>query len=442
MISSSSAPLFLALRYLRPRRTFVSVITLISILGVTLGVGVLVVVMSVFKGWQIEFKKLLLGFEPHIVLMQQREQELPESASRAARIDWRQMQQRIQATPGVLSATPIAEGYGAIRTAKTAPEGVEILGMRPGKDNTLLAKLERHRLQGRLDLKGDCIVITDRLARKLGVKLGENVSVLARETIGQMIRDLRAADAKMDPEKAQAAKDEIIVIPKDLTISAILRGDTAGERCYTPLHIAQELFNLEGDVSGIEVEIADPELADTMAIGWFNATDWPMEWSPRTWTDLHGYTLQMVENQKSLLWFLLLFIILVAAFCVMNTTITVTMQKRREIGILTALGTRASQVIAIFLNQAGIVALVGLCGGLAGGFTILHFRNDLRRWIAESTGRDFFPQDIYFLSEIPSQIDLLDLATISGLATVLCVLAALIPAWVAARVDPAVALRE
>lgn len=439
MISSSSAPLFLALRYLRPKRSFVSVITLISIMGVMLGVGVLVVVMSVFKGWQSEFKKLLLGFEPHIVLMQQ---PGPKDTAGPARIDWRQMQQRIQVAPGVLSAIPIAEGYAAIRTAKMDPEGVEILGMKPGEDNALLAKLERHRLSGRLDLKGDCIVITDRLARKLGVKLGDPVSVLARETIGQMIRDLRTADAEVDPAKAQAAKDEIIVIPKELTVSAILRGDTAGERCYTPLYIAQELFNLEGDVSGIEVEMTDPEQADAMAISWINATDWPMEWSPRTWTDLHGYTLQMVENQKSLLWFLLLFIILVAAFCVMNTTITVTMQKRREIGILTALGTRASQVIGIFLNQAGIVALVGLVGGLAGGFTILHFRNDLRRWIAESTGRDFFPQDIYFLSEIPAQIDPLDLATISGLAIVLCVLAALIPAWVAARVDPAVALRE
>ncbi|MCA1962698.1 MAG: FtsX-like permease family protein [Prosthecobacter sp.] len=442
MMPSSSAPFFLALRYLRPRRSFVSVITLISILGVMLGVGVLVVVMSVFKGWQIEFKKLLLGFEPHIVLMQQRQEEPSEGGDKPARTDWRQMQQRLQSAPGVLSATPIAEGYGAIRTGKKDPEGVELLGLRDGAENALLAKLERHRLEGTFDLNGDHIILTDRLAKKLDVKLGDTVSVLAGDTIRQMIRDLRAADEQADPEKAQAVREEIVIIPKDLTVTAILRADTAGERCYTPLFIAQELFNLEGDVSGIEVELADPDLADRTAIAWLDAPDWPAEWSPRTWTDIHGYTLQMVENQKSLLWFLLLFIILVAAFCVMNTTITVTMQKRREIGILTALGTRVGQVIAIFLNQAGIIALLGLVGGLAGGFTVLHFRNDLRQWIAEATGRDFFPQDIYFLSAIPAQVDALDLAAISGLAIVLCVLAAWIPAWVAARVDPAVALRE
>lgn len=442
MTPSTSAPFFLALRYLRPRRSFVSVITLISILGVMLGVGVLVVVMSVFKGWQTEFKNLLLGFEPHIVLMQQREVEPPAGLEKPERTGWRQMQQRIQAMSGVLSATPIAEGYGAVRSGRKDPEPVEVLGLKDGADNALLAKLERHRLEGSFDLNGDHLIITDRLARQLDVKLGDTVSMLAGDTIRQMIRDLRAADEQADPGKAQAAREEIVVIPRDLIVTAILRADTAGERCYTPLHIAQELFNLEGDVSGIEVELADPDQADRAVISWLDAPDWPVEWTPRTWTDIHGYTLQMVENQKSLLWFLLLFIILVAAFCVMNTTITVTMQKRREIGILTALGSRAGQVIAIFLNQAGIVAVLGLVGGLAGGFTVLHFRNDLRQWIATATGRDFFPQDIYFLSAIPSQVDAMDLGLISVLAIVLCVLAALIPAWVAARVDPAVALRE
>ena len=112
------------------------------------------------------------------------------------------------------------------------------------------------------------------------------------------------------------------------------------------------------------------------------------------------------------------------------------------IGILTALGSRAAQIIGIFLIQAGIVAAVGIVVGLAGGFTVLFFRNDLRQWVAQATGRDFVPQDIYFLSEIPARVEAADLGSICGLAIILCVLAALIPAWFAARVDPAVALRE
>ncbi|MCX6853969.1 MAG: FtsX-like permease family protein, partial [Verrucomicrobia bacterium] len=98
--------------------------------------------------------------------------------------------------------------------------------------------------------------------------------------------------------------------------------------------------------------------------------------------------------------------------------------------------------IAIFLAQAGIVAVLGIIAGLIGGMTVLHFRNDLRDLIARLTGKNFFPQDIYFLSEIPSKIQISDLGSVCGLAVVLCLLAALIPAWFAAKVDPAVALRD
>jgi lipoprotein-releasing system permease protein len=439
-----SAPVFLALRYLRPKRSFVSIITLISILGVMLGVGVLVVVMSVFKGWQVEFRKLLLGFEPHIVLMQEPlpAGELPAGAPPLQRMNWREVQKFIQQRPGVISATPMAEGYAALRFDQSDPEGVELLGLKEGPDNALLTKLARHRLEGELNLKSDHIIITDRLAKKLKVKVGDTLAVLAGENIRQMIRDLRVADEEKDAAKAKAVREEIVIVPKELTITAILRADTAGERCYTPLFIAQELFNLEGDVSGIEVELSEPDTADQKVFEWMDSEQWPVDWRSRTWTDMHGYMLQTVENQKSLLYFLLFFIILVAAFCVMNTTITVTVQKRKEIGILTALGTRGGQIISIFLTQAGIVAAVGIATGLAAGFTVLFFRNDLRQFIAQRTGRDFFPQDIYFLSEIPAQIEAADLTSICALALVLCVLAALIPAWFAARVDPAVALRE
>ena len=440
----SSAPFFLALRFLRPKRSLVSIITLISVLGVMLGVGVLVVVMSVFKGWQVEFKQMLLGFEPHVVLMQEPRfaGELPQGSPPPFRSNWRDVLKQIQTQPGVISATPMAEGMVAARFGKSNPEGVELFGLKQGTENALLTKLSKHRLSGEFDLKGNNIIITDRLAKKLKVKVGDVLSILASDTIRQMIRDLRQVEEEKDAAKAASAREEIVVIPKDLTVAAIIRADTAGERCYAPLHVAQELFNLEGDVSGIEIEITDPDAADVLAIQWIETSTLPNDWRPRTWTDMHGYMLQSVENQQSLMYFLLIFIMLVAAICVMNTTITVTVQKRREIGILTALGTRAGQIIGIFLAQAGIVAVMGIIAGLIGGMTVLHFRNDLRDFITAQTGRDFFPQDIYFLSDIPSKIQASDLTSICGLAIILCLIAALIPAWFAARVDPAVALRD
>jgi lipoprotein-releasing system permease protein len=152
--------------------------------------------------------------------------------------------------------------------------------------------------------------------------------------------------------------------------------------------------------------------------------------------------LESVENQRTMMWFLLLFIMLVAAICVMNTTITVTVKKRREIGILTALGTRAWQIITIFVAQAGFVAVIGVIGGILGGFAVLSVRNAFREWMASAFDLDLFPQDIYFLSEIPAHTDLADLSIICSIAVFLCLLAAVIPSFFAARVDPAVALRD
>ena len=321
----SSASFFLALRYLRPKRSLVSIITLISVLGVMLGVGVLVVVMSVFKGWQVEFKKMLLGFEPHIVLMQDARftGQVPEGSPPPFRSNWRDVLKQMQTQPGVISATPMAEGMVAARFGKSDPEGVELFGLKQGADNALLAKLTKHRIAGEFDLKRDNIIITDRLAKKLGVKVGDTLSILASDTIRQMIRDLRQAEEQKDATKAAAAREEIVVVPKDLTVTAIIRADTAGERCYAPLHVAQELFNLEGDVSGIEIELADPDAADRQAMHWIETEKLPADWRPRTWTDMHGFMLQNVENQQSLMYFLLFFIMLVAAICVMNTTIMV-----------------------------------------------------------------------------------------------------------------------
>ncbi len=441
---NSSASLFLALRYLRPKRSFVSVITLISILGVMLGVGVLVVVMSVFKGWQVEFKKLVLGFEPHIILVQEPpyEGQTDPANPPPPRTGWRELLEKTRQRAEVVSAEPIAAGTVAAECSKD-PVGMEVLGLQPETNNALVKKLARHLKEGVFDLEGDNIILTDRQAADLGAKLGDTVVLHATDTIRQVIREVRdIEDQETDDDKRAAAMGEVVIFSSEVKLVGILRADTAGMRGYVPLNIGQELFNLEDNISEIGVEIADADHADDISEEWMRTAFLPLDWSPRTWMDRFGAKLQDVENQQSLMWFLLLFVMIVAATCVMNTTITVTVQKRREIGILTALGSRARQIIAIFLSQAIVVAIVGCILGLIGGFIVLHFRNDLRELLARITGRDFFPSDIYFLSSIPSHVQPADLAAVCLAALVLCVLAALIPAWFAARVDPAVALRD
>ncbi|MDZ4286345.1 MAG: FtsX-like permease family protein, partial [Prosthecobacter sp.] len=253
------------------------------------------------------------------------------------------------------------------------------------------------------------------------------------------IRDVRAIEEESKPASAY---EDVTVIPKDLTIKAIVRADTAGERCYAPLFVAQELFQLDDGVTGLELEIADPDAVEDIADGLMNSGVVPFDWGARTWRGTHGSLMASVENQKSLMYFLLVFIMLVAAICVMNTIITVTVQKRREIGVLTALGASARQIIAIFLIQASVVAFSGIVLGIAGGTLFLACRNGFRSVIAWLFNRDIFPQEIYFLSGIPADVDIIDVGSVSILAVVLCLLAALIPSWFAGRVDPAVALRD
>lgn len=437
----SKASLFLAFRYLKPRRSFVSVITLISILGVTLGVGVLVVVMAIFKGFQTEFRDLLLGFEPHLVLVQRGPypDEMPPGVKPPPRTNWRDVLEVVKKHPGVLSALPMAEGTVVIRVRDSDPEGVQLFGLKPGSDNALLQKLDRHRIEGTFDLDGENIVITDKLAKKLSVKVGDVLEVYASDNIRQMIREVRAIEEESKPAEAY---EDVTVIPKDLTIKAIVRADTAGERCYAPLFVAQELFQLEDGVNGLELEVADPDTVEALADDLDMSGMLPYDWGVRTWRDTHGSLMASVENQKSLMYFLLVFIMLVAAICVMNTIITVTVQKRREIGVLTALGAPARQIIAIFLIQASVVAFSGIVLGIAGGMIFLAGRNVFRAAIAWVFDRDIFPQEIYFLSGIPADVDILDVGSVSLLAVILCLLAALIPSWFAGRVDPAVALRD
>jgi lipoprotein-releasing system permease protein len=439
----TSAPLFLALRYLRPTRSFISVITLISMLGVMLGVGVLVFVMSVFSGWQREFRQMLIGFEPHAMVKPVYAQDGEPNGPKP--VDWRELRKTLAQRPEVISAVPVAEGILVVENNGNL-QGVSVLGLDDGKDNALLNKLTKHLKEGRFDLTDDTIILTDKFAKEIGAKVGDTLVVHAADSVNQFIRKYREVPEDGDEKKRAEALDNVTVLSKDLKLVATVRADTTSLRDsahgYVPLHIAQEFFNLDNNVNGIELELKEPDDVERVMDRIYRSGALPESWGYRTWIQEHGMMLESVENQRTMMWFILLFIMLVAAICVMNTTITVTVKKRREIGILTALGTRAWQIIAIFVSQAGIVALVGVAAGLASGFFVLSIRNWLRDQIASITGRDIFPQDIYFLSSIPAHTNLSDLLTICATAVALCLMAALIPSWFAARVDPAVALRD
>jgi lipoprotein-releasing system permease protein len=160
-----------------------------------------------------------------------------------------------------------------------------------------------------------------------------------------------------------------------------------------------------------------------------------------TWIDLNKQLFDAIRMERNVMFFLLLFIILVAAFGIMNTLITVTVQKTREIGIMKALGAQTVQIIGVFMAQGVVVGIFGTLTGLITGITLVQYRNQVSDWLAATLGVEVFPRSVYQFSEIPAEVIPKDVAIICISAFVICSFAALIPAWFAARLDPVKALR-
>jgi len=160
-----------------------------------------------------------------------------------------------------------------------------------------------------------------------------------------------------------------------------------------------------------------------------------------TWMDSNKQLFDAIAMERHVMFFLLMFIVLVAAFGIMNTLITVTVQKTREIGILKALGARTGQIIMIFLVQGMIVGIIGVASGLALGMTLIRFRNEVSQGLSSLLGVEIFSRTIYQFSEIPAEVVPSDVFVICLSAFAICSLAALVPAWLASRLDPVKALR-
>jgi lipoprotein-releasing system permease protein len=161
-----------------------------------------------------------------------------------------------------------------------------------------------------------------------------------------------------------------------------------------------------------------------------------------SWIDMNKQIFDAIRMERSVMFFLLMFIILVAAFGIMNTLITVTVQKTREIGVMKALGAQTHQIIGVFVAQGMVVGVFGTLTGLAMGITMVQYRNEVSRFLSSALNIEIFPASVYQFSEIPAEIVPSDVVLICVSAFAICSLAALIPAWFAARLDPVKALRH
>jgi len=422
--------LFLALRYLKPKRTFLSIITLISILGVTLGVTVLILVISVMTGFDRELRQKVIDFDAHILV-----------STEDILHDWRTLKTKIDNTPGVVATAPFIQGPVIVEfeNRRLAPM---IRGVDPAQEEKVIP-LRKFIKQGDLNLEGESAVLGVELARKLRVRVGDKITIYSPGNLSQVLDGIKKLENAKGAEEKKAI-DELrdVILPKELTVTGIFETGHYlhdSEFLLVPIYVGQELYGLGDALHGITVKTDNPYGAARVkdAIEQFLE---PPEFA-QTWIDMNRQYFEAVRLERTVMFFLLFFIVVVAAFGIMSTLITVTVQKRQEIGIVKALGANISQIIWIFLGQGTVVGLFGTVTGLALGMTLIRYRNEFSHWLASTLHIEIFPREVYQFSEIPAQVVPQDVWIICISAFFICSFAALIPAYFAARLDPVKALR-
>lgn len=422
--------LFLALRYLKPKRTFVSVITIIAILGVTLAISVLIIVIAVMQGFDQELRRKVLGFEPHLYVGNNQTIE-----------GWRELQEALSKVPKVKATAPfvqgavIAEHRGRIMTPLL--RGVD------AESELKIHDLAKFIKQGTMDLGSDKVIMGVQLAKELDVRVGDTITVTGPGNVRAIIDEVkRAADDPTKKGKTLGELQEEIVLPAELKVTGLFE---SGRFLYdsgvlfVALHVGQEMYGLGDTVHGISIMIGDPYEADQVRDE-LNASFTGEEFA-QTWIDRNKDQFDAIRVERNVMFIILTFLIVIASFCIMNTLITVTVQKRREIGILKALGASAGQIVWVFFGQGVIVGVFGNIAGLGLGMLLVHFRNPFKEWLATTFGIQLLPPSIYQFSSLPAEVVPRDVAIICISAFVICSLAALLPAWFAARLDPVKALR-
>lgn len=421
--------LFLAVRYLKPKRTFVSVITVISILGVTLGVLVLILVLSVMTGFERELERKVIGFDAHVTIMSESPIE-----------DWTKVRDEAAKVPHIEAMAPFVQGPVLVKfqNRNMAPK---VRAIDPELEEKV-ASIKEFIIRGSYDLDGDKVILGSELAGILGADVGDTITVYSAANIQKMMEELDRA--QQEGKQTDAATLKEMILPLDLEVTGIFESGrylVDSDYLLVPLHIGQEIYGLDSAnmVHGIAVKTSDRYLADQVRDDLREALEPGIY--PLTWMDMNKQLFDAIRMERSVMFFILLFIVLVAAFGIMNTLITVTVQKTREIGILKALGAQTWQIISVFLAQGVVVGIFGTLTGLVSGIALVQYRNQVRQLIYSVTGYDPFPAGIYQFNKIPAEIVPHDVILICVSAFIICSVAALIPAWFASRLDPVKALR-
>ncbi|WP_288462922.1 lipoprotein-releasing ABC transporter permease subunit [uncultured Pseudomonas sp.] len=405
--------LFIGLRYTRAKRrkSFISFFSLVSMFGLALGVLAMILVLSVMNGFQEEMRGRILGMVPHAFI----------SAAQPLD-DWRPLAAKAEQQPHVLAAVPYTQLQGML-SVRGRMQPLLVDGIDPAQEKRVSIVGERM-TQGSLDaLKpGEFgIVLGENAARRFQLELGSQVTVIIPEV---------GATGSITPRLRRFTVVGTFKVGAELDASLALINvaDAAPLKGWQP-----------GQVESIRLALDDlfqaPRISRDVAKALGDG------YQARDWTISQGSLFQAMQMEKTMIGLLLLLIVAVAAFNIIATLIMVVADKKADIAILRTLGATPGQIMAVFMVQGTVIGLVGtLIGGVLGVIAALNVSS----WIAaleRLVGHKLFGGDMYFISNLPSRLELEDVVLIAVAALSMSFLATLYPAWRASRTSPAEALR-
>jgi lipoprotein-releasing system permease protein len=408
---------FVGKRYLRINQDplFLSVITLLSVLGVALGVMVLVVVIAVMTGFETELTRRILGIEAHVLVMRYGE---PLTAPEA-------LVPRIERVAGVTSAAPFIYTQAMMRSPKGL-QGVILRGLEPANLGCRLKTIEGQCLGETLDPKSPegsasadafalpDVVLGSALAEKYGLRVGDLVHLLSVQGDAAAMGRL----PKVHPVRV-AGMFETGMHEYD---AAVVFMSLAG---------AQRLLGMERQATGIEVRLADVYQAKAVAATLAEQLDYPF-WT-RDWIQMNRNLFSMLTLQKRVMFIILILIVLVAAFNIASALIMMVMEKTRDIAILKTMGATNGSIRKIFVFKGLLIGLMGVLMGVVGGVGL--------SWLLQRYHFIHLPGDVYFLTTLPVHLNPVDIAVIIAATLLICLLATLYPARQAARYKPVDGIR-
>lgn len=409
---------FVSLRYLRAKRkqTFISVISFISIAGVTLGVAALILVLAVMTGFTDGVRRQILGNVPHVLI-----QKFGEGIA-----DHQPLVEQAGKIPHVVSVSPfVSKEAMLLSQGNVAAVSVKGVDAHHKVFNQPLLTLDGQPVEETF-FAGDGghpgIIIGIDTASNLGVSVGDSINVIPPMftiTPFGMIPKMKPFRVMAVFEKQSSLVDSFYA--------------------YIPLATAQKFFDMEGVVSGIELEVDLFDQAPGVAAALSKEFSFP--YVIRSWQEIYGSFLSALKLEKLGLFIVLGIIVLVAAFNIATTLIMVVMEKNRDIAILRAMGANARSIMKIFVMEGLIIGTLGTGLGAGLGILLASYADPVIKFLESTFGVKIFDQAVYGMEHFPSEIVATDVIAVMAMALSISLLATIYPAWRASRMDPAEALR-